>query len=598
MNAEISKMLLILLITIFLLIFEIIRIDLAAMVCMLSLGWTGILTTNEMLLGFSSNAVIVMIAVMIMGRGIDKAGIMDLFSTLILEKVGNERVKIIAWMSLAVGILSGFVQNIGAIVLFLPSILNISRRSRIPKSQLIMPIGFAAILGGTLTMVGSGPLVLINDLLINAGLKSFGMFSVTPIGILLLLSGIGYFLLFGKKVLPGRDDKKNIISNQEELIQKLHLPDHVWHFAINDHSPLVGKTAEDSGIWKKPMVNILAIVKGGELEYSPWRKTIFEAGQEIALLGAEDEVREFAQNNQLIEPMQTSKFGHLLDPKNAGFAEVIVPNRSELAGKTIQDYSIRKRFGVEPILLFSQGEEIKGDISDHVVKPGDTIIVFGLWERIDELKASVDFVVASPAEPMKAQPVKSLCAMICFTIAIGLAVSGLPVSLAFLSGAVAMVLTGTLSIQEMYQSIEWKVVFLLAGLIPLGIAMQKSGTAEFLAENMIAIVLGKHPLLIVMIVGILATLFSLFMTNVGATVMLAPIVIEMARIGNFDPRPMVLMAAVCAANSFIIPTHQVNALIMSPGGYRNQDYFKAGIGMTLVFLIIAVLYFYLLFMRA
>ena len=597
MNAEVIKLLMILIITIFLLIFEFLRIDLVAMVCMLALGWSGILKPDEMLLGFSSNAVIVMIAVMVMGRGIDKAGIMDRFSTLILDKVGNQRGKIVAWMSLAVGVLSGFVQNIGAIVLFLPGILNISRRSRNPKSQLIMPIGFAAILGGTLTMVGSGPLVLINDLLINAGLNPFGMFSVTPIGILLLVSGVGYFLLFGEKVLPKKDVKKMMASNQEELIEKLHLPNHMWQFTIDDHSPLVGKTAEESGIWKKPMVNILAIVRDGELEYSPWRETILEAGQEIALLGAEDEVREFAQNNQLVEPMQTSRFGHLIDPDQAGFAEVIVPNRSELTGKTLREYSIRKRFGVEPILLFSKGEEIKGDISDQIIRPGDTIIVYGLWERIDELKASIDFVVASSAEPGKNGRTRSICAMICFAIAIGLAVSGFPVSLAFLSGAIAMVLTGTLTIQEMYQAVEWKVVFLLAGLIPLGFAMQKTGTAEFLAENLIAMVLGKHPLLIVITIGLLATLFSLFMTNVGATVVLVPIVIEMARIGSFDPRPMVLMAAVCAANSFLIPTHQVNALIMSPGGYRNADFFRAGSGMTLIFLIIAILYFYLLFTK-
>ncbi len=159
-----------------------------------------------------------------------------------------------------------------------------------------------------------------------------------------------------------------------------------------------------------------------------------------------------------------------------------------------------------------------------------------------------------------------------------------------------MVLTRVLDIQEAYQAIEWKVVFLLAGLIPLGVAMQKTGTAAFLAEQMMTLVQGKHPVLLVLTVAVLSTLFSLFMSNVGAIVVLAPLVMSMAQIGGLDPRPLALMAAVCAANSFILPTHQVNALLMSAGGYRNADYFKAGGGMTLLFLVIVVTVFYFFYL--
>jgi di/tricarboxylate transporter len=155
-----------------------------------------------------------------------------------------------------------------------------------------------------------------------------------------------------------------------------------------------------------------------------------------------------------------------------------------------------------------------------------------------------------------------------------------------------MVLARVLSIQEAYQAVEWKVVFLLAGLIPLGIAMQRTGTAAFLAGNIMQLVMDQSPFLLVVMVGVLSTAFSLLMTNVGAIVMLAPLVIEMATLYGLDPRPLTLMAAVCAANSFLIPTHQVNALLMSPGGYRNADYLKAGSGMTLIFLVIVILFFY------
>lgn len=580
------------------LISESVRIDLVAILCMLALGWTGILTPDEMLQGFSSNAVIVVMAVMIMGRAIDRAGILNRFSHYVLQWVGNDKQRIILWVSLAIGLLSGFIQNIGAIALFLPAVIIMARRSRIAIAELIMPIGFAAILGGTLTMIGSGPLVLVNDFLHSNNLETFSMFTVTPLGLLLLLSGIVYFYYFGEKVLPKEKRTSQSLSAQEKLIQKLHLPNNIGHFLITKSSPLIGKTAEKTGIWRKFSVHILGISKHGEIEYSPWRGTIFKEGQSVALLGVPQDIENFVIQNKLIAQDKSDKFSVLHDPDKSGFAEVIIPQRSELAGKTIRQYSIRRRYGVEPVMLFSNGKEIRGDISDRVLKVGDSIIVHGLWERIADLKASIDFVVASIAEGNAGINPKGIWTILFFIGAVFLGLLGFPVSLAFLTGAILMMITGALSVQEMYEAIDWKVVFLLAGLIPLGVAMQKTGTANFLAELVFNMISGRNTLLLVITVGVLSTLFSLIMSNVGAMVVLAPVIIEMAVLSNLDPRPLVLMTAVCAANSFILPTHQVNAFSMSAGGYRNADYFRAGIWMTMIFLTIAVGYFYLLLLRS
>jgi len=596
MDPAIITVLITLVATVVMLIFEIVRIDIVALVCMLALGWTGVLTPQEALSGFSSNAVIAMMAVMILGQGIAKTGFMDRFSRVVLKKVGTNRTRVIGLISLSVGMLSGFIQNIGAAALFLPSILNISRRGKIPASALIMPIGFAAILGGTLTMVGSGPLILINDLLSNAALEPYGLFSVTPVGLLLLLSGIGFFFLFGKFVLPYSEASGEIVSEQEKLINALHLPHNIRHYIISKNSPLIGKTTEQSDLWDKFNLNILGISRGRDVEYAPWRETKFEAGQEIALLGDEDNVKKFASEFNLELKERPGRFASLTDPDKSGFAEVIVPPRSEMIGQTIRKYSLRKRHAVEPVMLFSKGEEIRGDFSDHEVVPGDTIIVYGLWDKINDLKSNANFLVATPFAIEKKDQSKTWIAVLCFAAAIGLALAGFPISMAFFTGAIAMVLTRVLDIQEAYQSIEWKVVFLLAGLIPLGVAMQKTGTAVFLAEQMMTLVQGKHPVFLVLTVAVLSTLFSLFISNVGAIVVLAPLVMSMAQIGGFDPRPLALMAAVCAANSFVLPTHQVNALLMSSGGYRNADYVKAGGGMTLLFIGIVVTVFYLFYL--
>ncbi|MFO7942781.1 MAG: SLC13 family permease [Anaerolineales bacterium] len=597
MDPAIITVLIILIATVIMLVFEVVRIDVVAIICMLALGWTGVLTPQETLSGFSSNAVIAMIAVMILGQGIAKTGIMDRFSRVVLENVGTKKSSLIGVMSLSVGMLSGFIQNIGAAALFLPGILNISRREKIPASALIMPIGFATILGGTLSMVGSGPLILINDLLHSADLTPYGLFSVTLVGILLLLSGIGFFFLFGKFVLPHSESPGESVSEQDKLIEALHLPHHIWHYTIPPDSALAGKTTEQSGVWEKFNLNILGISQGREAEYVPWRETKFEAGQEMALLGNEENVRIFASAYNLIYQDHAYRFSSLNDPERAGFAEVIIPPRSEMIDQTIRKFSLRKRYAVEPVMMFSKGEEIRGDFSDRQILPGDIMIVYGLWENIGDLKTNSDFVVATPFTVEKKQnPSKSWGAVLCFLCAIGLAMTGAPISLAFFTGAIAMVLIRALSIQEAYQAIEWKVVFLLAGLIPLGVAMQKTGTAAFLAEKVMSLVQGGHPALILLTVAVLSTLFSLFMSNVGAIVVLAPLVMSMAQIGGLNPRPLALMAAVCAANSFILPTHQVNALLMSSGKYRNADYFKAGGGMTVLFLVVVVPVFYFFYL--
>jgi len=595
MDAGIITVLVILGITIIMLVIDVVRIDIVAIGCMLALGWSGILDSQEMFSGFSSNAVIAMLSVMILGRGIARTGVMDEFSKYVIKKAGTGKRKLIGLLSLSTGVLSGLIQNIGAAALFLPGIMQVSRRARIPASSLIMPIGFAAILGGTLTMVGSGPLILVNDLLRNEGHEAYNLFSVTPVGIVLLLSGIGYFLLFGNKVLPSEEDTDTEKTEQEKLVEKLELPDNITMLSVTPESTLAGKTTEEAGLWETYHINLLAVGKGEDVVYAPWRKSKFESGQTLALLGPEENIGQFLKDFQLEDISASGDFSDDFNPDVSGFAEVIIPPDSELSGKSMREYSLRKRFAVEPVILFNQGKRAEGDFSDAEIRTGDTLIVYGRWSKIKHLKDSADFVVITGFEVDNKDKSKTWPAVGCFVLAITLAMVGFPISMAFLTGALCMVLSRVLHIGEAYEAIEWKVVFLLAGLIPLGLAMQKTGTAMFLAESIMSVVIDLHPIFIVIMVGVLSTVFSLFMSNVGAIVVLSPLVMGMAGIAGLDARPLVLMAAVCVANSFILPTHQVNAFLMSSGGYRNADYLKAGSGMTVLFLIITVSIFYFFF---
>jgi di/tricarboxylate transporter len=593
MTPEIVLVLIVLAMTIILFVTEAFRVDVIAIMIMITLPWLGLITPAEAFSGLASNAVVAIIAVMILSYGVGRSGVMNRITRPIIRVAGSSEKRLIGLVSAAVGLISSFMQNIGAVALFLPAVMRISKKTRIPISRLLMPLGFAGILGGTLTMVGSGPLIILNDLLRQGGQPPFGLFGVTPIGVVLLGAGIAYFLAFGKVVLPAR--KGEAVSPQQELIETWRLPATIYHCVIPQKSPLVGKTREEVQLWMQYRINLLALAEGDEILYAPWRYTRFVAGQELALLGDQSDIERFVEEYHLQRRKETSLFEDLRSGEMAGFAEVIIPPRAPVAGKTLREIALRKTYGVEPIMLLSGVLEERGDFSDQALQPGDALILHGRWENIKAMGDNRNFVLVTPIETEAAGKAKPATATLCFLGAIVLILLGVPLSLGLLSGALAMIILNIVPIDEAYKAVDWRTVFLLAGLIPLGLAMDKTGAASYVANQMITPLHGSHPLLILIAIAALATLFTLFMSNVAATVVLVPLVMIIGGMTGISPRALALLVAVCASNSFVLPTHQVNALLMAPGGYHNADYFKAGGILTIFFIVIAVGLIYLLY---
>lgn len=570
---------------------ELFRVDVTAVIIMLLLPWLGLVEPLEAFSGFSSNAVIAMIAVMILGYGIDASGAMKRLASPITRVAAGSESRLLAMVSAAVGLTSAFMQNIGATILFLPAVKRISRKSGFSLPRLLMPLGFAAILGGTLTMVASGPMIILNDLLRQGGQDPFGLFSITPVGLVLLAAGIVYFLLAGRRLLPG-EQKEDM---EEDLAEEWGIPASVRIVDIPEGSPLIGRTVEEADLWESGGIHLLAQSRRGDVLFSPWRGTVFRAGDRYALIGDQTALKGFIEANGLIVEGGPCDLRKKLESEDAGFAEVVVRPRSGAQGKSIRQLAIRRRFGVEPIVIGSAGESFRGDISDRPLRGGDTIVVHGPFSSIAALGRSGDFILGSRVPETRSLPERPLLAVLVFAAGIGLAIAGFRLSLSLMTAAVGMVLLRVISIDEAYRAVEWRTVFLLAGLLPLGIAMDRSGAASFLASSAVSVVSGAHPIVLMTAVAVLATLFTLFMSNVAATVLLAPLAMLMAADWGLDPRALAILVAVCASNSFVLPTHQVNALLMAPGGYRNSDYMRAGGGMTLLFIALAVPLVYLLF---
>ncbi len=591
MDLQLIIFLCILAVTVFLIVTEWVRIDLVAVLAMLTLVWTGSITPEQARSGFASNAVVAVMGVMIMGRGLHKSGITDTIAGFILRVAGKGKRRIISTVSLTVGVMSGFMQNIGAAALFLPVLMVISKREKMSISSLLMPMGYAALLGGTLTMVGTSSLIILNDLLTTRGLDPFGLFSVTPIGALLLLVGIGYFYAFGSFVLPSEPDDPAAASPTQTLLNVWGLSDSTFTFRIPPKSPIIGKLVSVSEIGAVHHIHLLRVYDDGS-DYDIWEDIRFEPGQNIVIQGREEDVQSFADEYDL----EFHKAEKSTRDSERGYVEVVIPARSQIVGKTISEVRLRETHNTQVVVFFSGSKVIEKGLPRRKIKAGDTLVLHGKWENLQFFEDSEDFISVTPFKnPEPKRPEKAWLAVSSFIGAIGVVlILNLPISVGFLTGAVAMILGGVLTIEDAYRAIEWKVIFLIAGLIPIGIAMETSGAASLIAQNLGEAIRGIHPFLILFVLGILTTVFSLIMSNVAATVLMVPLVLELSGIGGLGPQVLVLQVGVCAANSFLIPTHHVNALLMTPGGYRIPDYLRAGSILSLLFVAVSafVLYFF------
>ena len=615
-SVEIAWVMAFLILTIFLFAFEVVGVDVAAITVMVLLGLTsllapimgleqGLVPVNHLFDGFASNAVVSIIAVMIIGAGLDRTGIMSQVASFIMRVGGTTEARVIPMISGTVGVISSFMQNVGAAALFLPVVSRISARTGLPMSRLLMPMGFCAILGGTITMVGSSPLILLNDLILTsnkalpegtAPMETFSLFDVTPIGVALLLTGIVYFVIAGRLVLPARGN------------DKLEGTDALTYFGdtyglegcgarevrIPAGSPLVGVSVDElEQTWH---VRVVAVDAGDGLRLGADgvdRALGVSAGTVLGLLGSPAALNAFAEANGLAVATELDRFAEVLSHTKAGIAELVIPPGSGLIGKSARDVWMRKRYGLS-LLAINRGEERitynTGGVRNTPLRAGDALVVHTTWADLARLESNRDFVVVTTEYPHEElRPHKVKAALLFFAITLGLVLfTDLRLSVALLTGAMGMVLSGVLSIEEAYKAVSWKTVFLLASLIPLGLAVESSGTAAWIAQQTLA-VLGDMPAWVIQsAIMVLATFFTLVMSNVGATVLLVPLAVNIALGIGADPALFALTVAIGTSNSFLIPTHQVNALIMGPGGYRVPDFMRAGGIMTVLFLVVSL----------
>ena len=776
MTPEIVVILTILSVAVILFVTERIRIDLVALMVMVALALTRLVTPAESLSGFSNSAVVTVWAVLILSAGLTRTGVANVVGRQVMRFAGHSEARLIAVIMLAAGILSGFMNNIGVAAMMMPVVIDIARRTGRPPSKLLMPLAFATLLGGMMTQIGTPPNILISEAMRDMNLEAFGMFDYAPTGLVVMLVGTAFMVLIGRHLLPSRDITKEAVTlDTDELEAVYDIRERLFQVRLPKESLLDGKTLAESRLGSALGFNVIAILRNGVTQLAPDPGTHLRSGDTLLVGGRPDQQSELQGRRHIILEDDQVAVEKLISEEVAIVEAALSPD-SSLITRTIIDGDIRHRFNVNVIGICRDGNPLLDHIQDIPLQKGDSLLVQGFKEDLDKLAQSADFAsltpisnfeivlsyhlnerllslrvpeesilvgktlsenrlrdafglevlaimrngntypMPSPEEPLHAddvlvveghpqdlgilrglqtlevdpsseldlsdyesdrigvsevvlsphstltgrnlrelhfrekyglsvlaiwrggRPYRSglrdmalrfgdalllygprsktnvlgrepdflvlteeaqeaprlrkapLAVAIMGLVLLSVILDFMPISIAAVTGLILMILTGCLTMEEAYRAIEWKAIFLIAGMLPLGIAMERTGAASFLADGMVDLAGGLGPLGVLAGLFIATTLSAQFMPTSAVAVLLAPIAVSVASNMDVSHYPLLMTVAIASTSAFMSPvSHASNIIIMGPGGYRFSDYFKVGLPLTLLVLAVVLL---------
>lgn len=599
-NINIILVLSILAFTIVLFVSNAIRVDIAAVLVLVALGVFKLLPPDQLFSGFSSEAVISLIAIMVISAGLESTGVSVRLARWVLQFGGESPRKIILLLMGTAGLSASFMRSVGTVALFMPIVNRITTRTGISKSFLLLPMAFCAILGGTLTMVGSGSLILLNSLLKNSDkyatdskiiqFAPFKLFSVFPIGLMLLVSGMIYLFFVSAKLNDKATKAGSSNGSTKNHFKKYYGKDgDIFEVRMPATSVLAGSTVKDLELKLDSSMSLICMLQDKELHFPPLRGTIIKAHALLAIMGSKETIHQFANEYGLKVHTHLNEFAEMLHPARAGLSEAVIPPSSQFVGQEARELHMRRNYNLHVLALCRGDTVIQGnELNNTVLRSGDTLGMYSNWEALYEFQNNPDFFVLTTTYPHeKTHPKKIPYALLFFFLAIFLVVfCNFAISVGLLIGAVGMIASGVLTVDQAYEKVSWKTVFTLAGLIPLGLVMQTSGTADWLSTVLIPAEIKLAPWIIQLFLAMAACLLSLAISNIGATVLLVPIAMDLAFNIGADPRLFALTVGLGSVNAFFVQSNQVNSLIAGPGGYTTKHFLYFGGGMTIIYLIV------------
>ncbi len=599
MNIQLLLTFIILIVAISLFLSNRLRPDLIALLTVVTLGLSGILTPEETFSGFSRSAVITIMAIFILAEGLQRTGVTEKVGDLLLRIAGKRESSMVIIVMLAGSFLSLFMNNIAAASVLLPAVTGAGRKAGVNPSRILMPLGFATILGGTATLLTTTNIV-VSSLLLQQGLAGYGLLDFAPVGLPIIIVGVIYMVIAGRHILPANASDghtETINQAKDDLINLYRLGESLFRIRVPAGSVMTGKSLAQSTFRERFNLTAVAIESNGFVTLSPPPDHILQQGDIILFAGNVTDVHKHDVEPYFeILPHRDWCEQDLESPAIVVTEAVLAP-RSGLIGQTLRQAHFRDKYGMTVLAVWRGGKQIRSGLADLPFQFGDALLLQGPRERLRVLHAEPDHLIVlaneKEKEEVKLVPTKGRLAMAIMCIVLLLAaISPNIIGEVMLGGALAMVLLGVLTMDQAYQAVEWKSVFLIAGMLPMGIAITKTGAAALMANWLISILGPAGPMALLVGLFWLTVILTQAMTGAAVAAVVAPIAIQTARTIGADPRSMVMGVALAASMAFMTPLgHAVNVLFMGPGGYSFRDYFKVGLPLTILLFLTIILLF-------
>ncbi|ENZ4854874.1 SLC13 family permease [Klebsiella pneumoniae] len=608
MNGELIWVLSLLAIAVVLFATGKVRMDAIALMVIVAFVLSGTLTLNEAFSGFSDPNVILIAALFIIGDGLVRTGVATKMGAWLVSVAGNSETKMLIYLMLTVAGLGAFMSSTGVVAIFIPVVLSVSARMNTSPSRLMMPLSFAGLISGMMTLVATPPNLVVNSELLREGLHGFSFFSVTPIGLVVLILGIVYMLAvrFMLKTDNGdsaRDGRKR--STFRDLIREYHLTGRARRLAIRPGSPMIGQRLDDLKLRERYCANVIGVER-----WRRFRRVIvnvngvseFRARDVLLIdMSASDvDLRQFC-GEQMLEPMVLRGEYFADQALDVGMAEVALIPDSEMMGKTVREIAFRTRFGLNIVGMKRDGKAMDGSVLDEPLQLGDILLVVGNWRQIALLaKRGRDFVVLNmPVEVDDASPAHSQAphAIFCLVLMVALMLTDeIPNPIAAIIACLLMGKFRCINAESAYKAIHWPSIILIVGMMPFALALQKTGGVDLVVKGLMDVAGGEGPYLMLGCLFVMCAAIGLFISNTATAVLMAPIALAAAKSMGVSPYPFAMVVAMAASAAFMTPVSSpVNTLVLGPGKYSFSDFVKIGVPFTILVMVVCVLLIPVLF---
>ncbi len=557
------------------------RFDIIALCVLATLLLLGLIRPDQAIYGFTNQATATIAAMFVLSAGLVRTGVLQWITSYIDRLAGKKEWRLVLVIMVVAAFLSAFIINTAIVAIFIPIAVVLAQRRRFSSSRVMIPLSFASQFGGVCTLIGTSTNILVNSIAVEKGLRPFGLFEFTPLGLAMAAVGIAY-LLITMRWLPKR-------RGEVEQVDKYRLADYLAEMRVTDKSVLIGETWERSKLCREAKVELTNLFRGDKATARPAGTKIRENdllllnGNLDNLIAMQDKCGLELQKNVVVKDQNLSS-------SEIKLAEVLIPPRSNLIGRTLQSSDYFRRYKATIMAIQRRGKILRERLTDIKLDSGDTLLLQGHKDDVSRLLNSANVIVTNELTELYIRKDRAIIALLLLLMVVILAVFNIvPILVAVLLGAGGMVLGRCITVDEAYQAIDWKVIFLLGGIIPLGLALEQNGAALWIADALRQSLGGSGPLIFLAVLYFVTAVLTETMSNNAAAAILAPIAITLALAMNADPRPFLIAITFAASTSFTTPIgYQTNTMVYAPGGYRFTDFVRIGAPLNLIFLVVAV----------